>query len=251
MGRVFAGQVVLLNMSEAGILDRLLDALTCSRSLPDPLPAEPFGIFRTWFEEAVATRRDPNPNPNAMSLATIGADGLPACRIVLCKSFDADAGTITFFTNYKGRKGRDLAANPRAAVCFHWDAAERQVRIEGPVTRASEQESDAYFATRPWDSRIGAWASSQSEPLASRADLIASARRVLKDLGISLAELAIKGNAVSIPRPPHWGGFVIKAARVELWLGGPGRFHDRAAWTREVSADCLTAGPWSATRLQP
>ncbi len=230
-------------MTHAGVMDRLLDALTCSRALPDPLPTDPFAIFASWFEEAQKSKQQPN--PNAMSLATVDADGTPSCRIVLCKSFDAAAGTVTFFTNYQGRKGRALSAHPRCSVCFHWDHAERQVRMEGSVERVSDAESDAYFATRPWDSRLGAWASKQSEPIVSRAELIAQARGVLSDLGISLAELAIKGNSVKIPRPPHWGGFRIVTQRIELWLGGPGRFHDRAAWTRTPGS------PWVGTRVQP
>ena len=230
-------------MSETGVLDRLLDVLTSLRTLPDPLPPDPFPILKEWFDEAKAAKREPN--PNAMSLATIDDDGTPSCRIVLCKGMDVPAGTLTFYTNYQGRKGRALLANPRAAVCFHWDHAERQVRVEGRVEQVSAEESDAYYATRPWDSRVGAWASHQSQPLESRAALIAQARQTLKDLGISLAELALKGNAVSIPRPPHWGGFRLVAQRVELWLGGPGRFHDRAAWTREPG------GAWQGMRLQP
>jgi pyridoxamine 5'-phosphate oxidase len=234
-------------MSDPGVLDRLLDVLTSLRTLPDPLPADPFPIFAEWFEEAAKAKQQPN--PNAMTLATVDADGTPSCRVVLCKGLDVASGTLTFFTNYHGRKGRALAANPRASVCFHWDQAERQVRMEGPVVRISEAESDAYFASRPWDSRLGAWASAQSEPIAGRADLIAKARQTLKDLNISLAELAIKGNGIVIPRPPHWGGFRLVPQRVELWLGGPGRFHDRAAWTRSVFGE--RGGAWSGTRLQP
>jgi pyridoxamine 5'-phosphate oxidase len=230
-------------MADTGVLDRLLDVLTSLRTLPDPLPADPFPILKEWFDAARTAKAQPN--PNAMSLATIDADGTPSCRIVLCKGLDVAAGTLTFFTNYQGRKGQALLANPRAATCFHWDHAEQQVRVEGRVEQVSAAESDAYFATRPWDSRVGAWASRQSQPLDSRAALIAQARQTLKDLGISLAELALKGNAVSIPRPPHWGGFRLVAERVELWLGGPGRFHDRAAWIREPG------GPWYGTRLQP
>ena len=230
-------------MTHAGMMDRLLDALTCSRALPDPLPRDGFEIFAQWFEEARSAKEQPN--TNAMTLATVDADGTPSCRVVLCKSFDAAAGTVTFFTNYSGRKGRALAAESRAAVCFHWDHAERQVRMEGRVERVSDEESDAYFATRPWDSRLGAWASRQSEPIAGRAELIAQARGVLTQLGISLAELAIKGNSVKIPRPPHWGGFRLVTTRLELWIGGPGRFHDRAAWTRSVG------GEWACTRVQP
>ncbi len=233
------------------LLAKLIDRLTASRTLPDPLPGDPFPTFHRWFDDARQAKAQPN--PDAMTLATVDPDGTPSARMLLCRGIDDSAGTITFYTNYLGRKGRALEHNPRVAACFHWDHAERQARLEGLVIRATPQQSDAYFAQRPWESRLGAWASHQSEPLGSRAELIARVLEVMKQFGISAGDIALKGDAVKIPRPPHWGGFTLVARRVELWLGGPGRFHDRAAWTREVAGPdgSHRAGPWSATRLQP
>lgn len=241
---------------DPSLLAKLLTKFTASRTLPDPLPLEPFSLFAEWFEAQQRAKRAPN--PNAMSLATIDADGQPSNRIVLCKSYDAASGTIVFFTNYEGRKGKSLAAHPYAAACFHWDHDELQARVEGPVLRVSAEESDAYFASRPWESRVGAWASRQSQPLRTRTDLTERVLEVIKELGLSLPELALRGDKVSIPRPPHWGGFRIFAERVELWRGGSGRFHDRAAWVRALTPTkrngetvSFAASSWGATRLQP
>lgn len=235
---------------------RLFDKLTAGDALPTPLPENPFPMFQSWFDESVKANHQPN--PTCFSLATIDSDGRPSNRIVLCRGIDSEDGSIRFFTNYAGRKGRALAANPRVAACFHWDHLDKQVRIEGIAVRASEAESDAYFASRSWDKRVGAWASEQSEPISGRAELIAKAMEVLKHHGISMAELVLKGDKIHIPRPPHWGGVRIWADRVELWLGSPGRFHDRARWTRELTGQCPVPGgpqiagtPWSASRLQP
>jgi pyridoxamine 5'-phosphate oxidase len=227
--------------------------------LPTPRPPDPFPIFQSWFDEAEAAKHQPN--PSCFSLATIDADGRPSNRMVLCRGIDGAGGSIRFFTNYQGRKGRAITANPRVAACFHWDHLDKQVRFEGLAVRTTLQESDEYFASRSWDRRVGAWASDQSEPIASRAQLIAKAMDVLKRHGISAADLALKGNDIKIPRPPHWGGIRIWVDRAELWLGSPGRFHDRAAWSREVSVSApqgpqqgtpqVVASPWSATRLQP
>lgn len=212
--------------------------------LPDPLPTEPFTLFQEWFREAgeLAVTR----NPNAMTLATVDPDGRPSARIVLCKGIDPVAGAVVFFTNYRSRKADALGANPRAAVVFHWDKLERQVRIEGRVERSPADESDAYFASRPWESRLGAWASNQSEPIGSREALMQQAAERILELGVDVAA-AMRGEAVEIPRPPHWGGFRLVADRVELWVGGSGRLHDRARWER---ADPLSP-EWVRTRLQP
>lgn len=212
-------------------------------SLPDPLPAEPFELFCAWFEEARTERV--TPNPNAMALATIDADGTPSARIVLCKGIDASGGSLVFYTNYESRKGRALDANPRAAAVFHWDARQRQARFEGRVERVSDRESDEYFRTRPWESRVGAWASEQSEPIGSREALMEQVASRVAGLDFDLAA-AMRGESVDIPRPPHWGGFRIIAERVELWSGGSGRVHDRATWSRSGRD-----GAWSSTRLQP
>src|SRR6185503_12350379 len=134
--------------------------------LPEPLPTDPMPLFQEWFREAVARRAQPN--PDSMIVATTASSGELSARVVLCKRIDVGAGYVVFFTNYQSRKGRELAARPRAAAVFHWDALHRQVRIEGPMVRSPASESDEYFASRALDSRIGAWASAQSEPLASR-----------------------------------------------------------------------------------
>jgi pyridoxamine 5'-phosphate oxidase len=230
---------------------KLFDRLTAGRGLPTPLPADPFPTFQAWFDEAGTAKQQPN--PSAFSLATVDPDGRPSNRMVLCRGIDVAAGSIRFFTNYSGRKGRALSHLPFAAACFHWDHLDKQVRLEGRVVRTTDAESDAYFASREWDKKIGAWASAQSEPIASRAELIGKAMEVLKQHGISPAELALKGDAIQIPRPPHWGGLRILVDRLELWLGSSGRFHDRARWTRELPRHDATAvaTPWSATRLQP
>lgn len=232
------------------------------RSLPDPLPPEPFGLFKQWFDEAWAKRLQPN--ANAMTLATIDPDGRPSARIVLCKHIDVDSGHIVFHTHYQGRKGRALAANPRASVVFHWDAFDRQVRIEGPVVKSPKSESDAYFQTRAWISRVGAWTSNQSQPVASRAALVEHLYDVYRRFGIDPANPPPADAKIDIPRPPEWGGFRVHAERVELWVGGVGRLHDRAEWTRTLgpapaspdhgsghSPAWVALTPWRSTRLQP
>jgi pyridoxamine-phosphate oxidase len=135
-------------------------------TLPEPLPADPMPLFQEWFREAGVRRAQPN--PDAMILATTASSGEPSARVVLCKRIDVAAGYVVFFTNYESRKGHELAARPRAAAVFHWDALHRQVRIEGPIIRSPDSESDQYFASRALDSRIAAWASAQSQPLESR-----------------------------------------------------------------------------------
>jgi len=215
--------------------------------LPEPLPGNPLPLFAQWFGEARA--RALQPNPDAMVLATVGADGAPAARVVLCKQLVESAGYVVFFTNYRSRKGRELVAHPRAAAVFHWDALHRQVRIEGPVLRSPPQESDDYFAIRALDSRIGAWASDQSQPLASRAAMEAQIAAAAKRFAVSPS--AVTGQ---VPRPPHWGGNRIWIDAIELWVEGPGRAHDRALWRRELQPRNeyeFDAGEWRGTRLNP
>jgi pyridoxamine 5'-phosphate oxidase len=214
--------------------------------LPEPLTESPLELFQSWFAEARA--RAVQPNPDAMVLATVGADARPSARVVLCKRIDP-RGCLVFFTNYESRKGRELTQHPRAAAVMHWDTMHRQVRIEGPVVRSPAAESDEYFATRALASRVGAWASRQSQPLAARAALANEVDRVAKQFGVDLT--AQQGD---VPRPPHWGGFRLWIERLELWVEGPGRIHDRAVWTRELHPQdefTYSAGPWSATRLNP
>lgn len=230
--------------------DALAGVFDAGGGLPEPLPPEPMATLAAWLDEAWA--RGDVPNPNAMTLATADAAGRPSARIVLCKELDAERGALVFHTNYRGRKGRELGANPHAACVFHWDHQQRQARVEGVVTRVSAAESDAYFRTRSWERRLGAWASDQSEPIASREALLEKVAGKAIELGVDLAAI-VDGREVEIPRPPHWGGYRVWAQRVELWVGATGRVHDRAAWTRELKPDGegFRGGAWRATRLQP
>lgn len=224
------------------------DPFQMDELLPEPLPADPLALWKGWFDEAYAKRIQPN--PNCFTLATVDPDGRPSARIVLCKGMNLEpgAGYIVFYTNYRGRKGRALTAHPRAACVFHWDDLDRQVRIEGPVLQSPAEESDAYFKSRPLESRIGAWASQQSEPLENREQLVFQAMEVMQRFGVAMDD-----ESAEIPRPPHWGGFRVWAESVEIWLGGPGRLHERARWTRTLTPreGGFVPGAWSSTRLQP
>jgi pyridoxamine 5'-phosphate oxidase len=188
---------------------------------------DPLRQFEGWMQEAL---RAELPEPTAMHLATVGADGRPSGRIVLLKGVDADG--FVFYTNYESRKGRELAANPAAALTFLWKELERQVRIEGIVGTVSAAESDAYFSSRPVASRIGAWASPQSHPIESRGWLVGS---------IAKATLA-HGHAPT--RPPHWGGYRLVPDRLEFWQGRQSRLHDRVHYAREAEG-------WRIRRLAP
>jgi len=188
---------------------------------------DPMHQFAAWLEQAIAARL---PEPSSMTLATVGSDRRPSTRIVLVKAYDARG--IVWYTNYESRKGRELAAHPVAALQVHWVELERVVRIEGAVEKVTEAESDAYFATRPLDSRIGAWASPQSQVIASRAVLVANAARYG-------ARFMLKP-----PRPPHWGGFRLRPDVWEFWQGRKSRLHDRLRYR-------LEAGGWLRERLAP
>jgi pyridoxamine 5'-phosphate oxidase len=225
-----------------------------TETLPEPLPANPLELASQWL--AQATLHADQPNPNAMVLASVDARGHPSARVVLCKEINLHPGFIVFYTNYRSRKGVELAANPRAAAVFHWDHRHRQIRAEGRVEALSDADNDAYFRTRAWQSRLGAWASEQSQPVASRRALGDNVTAVARRFGIpyggpGTAEPA--DVAVDIPRPPHWGGFRLYADAVELWVEGEFRIHDRARWTRVLPdrADVILDVPWSVTRLQP
>jgi len=188
---------------------------------------DPMKQFQTWLEEAIRAQAL---EPTAMTLSTIGANGRPAGRIVLLKG--ADASGFVFFTNYKSRKGRDLAAHPMAALTFMWKELERQVRIEGAVEKISAEESRAYYETRPLGSRIGAWASPQSEPIESRAWLEGRWEELTRLHG------------ESPPAPPHWGGYRVLPDYLEFWQGRQSRLHDRVAYTRSNAQ-------WTIARLAP
>ncbi|MEP6549068.1 MAG: pyridoxamine 5'-phosphate oxidase [Gammaproteobacteria bacterium] len=225
-----------------------------TETLPDPLPANPLSTAAEWLAQA---RLDAaQPNPNSMVLAAVDSRGYPSARVVLCKEINSEPGFILFYTNYRSRKGMELAANHRAAVVFHWDHRHRQVRAEGRVEMLCDAENDAYFSTRPWQSRLGAWASEQSQPVESRRALERSVATVARRFGIPYEGPGTPEPdivAVDIPRPPSWGGFRLYADAVELWVEGEFRIHDRARWTR-VLPDQLDAHsdlPWMVTRLQP
>lgn len=194
----------------------------------DPNPIRQFEI---WFDQALQSQL---PEPNAMTLATVGPDLRPSARIVLIKGVDERG--FTFFTNYDSRKGRDLASNPNACLLFHWVELERQIRIEGRVSKTSEAESDAYFHSRPASSRIGAWASEQSQVIASRSVIETREADFVAKFGSNP------------PRPPQWGGYRLTPERFEFWQGRASRLHDRICYTR-VAGDA--AQPWSIERLAP
>jgi len=192
--------------------------------------AEPLELFDRWFDEAKAS--EPN-DPNAMALATVDADGLPDVRMVLLKGHDARG--FVFYTNSHSAKGRELAGQPRAALLFHWKSLRRQVRVRGPVEAVSDAESDAYFASRPRASQIGAWASDQSQPLAARAVLEGR-----------VGEFDAKFDGLAVPRPPHWRGYRIVPAEIEFWRDRRSRLHERRLFSRGDDDD-----PWATRMLYP
>ncbi|HXF25432.1 MAG TPA: pyridoxamine 5'-phosphate oxidase [Gemmatimonadaceae bacterium] len=194
--------------------------------------SEPFQRFAELFARATGElSRECFPDPNTMSLATVAADGRPSNRIVLLKAFD-ERGFV-FYTNYEGRKGRELLANPYCALCFHWPPMEIQIRIEGRAEPTSDAEADAYFASRARASQLGAWASDQSRPMTQPGDL---ERRV--------AEVAARFEGSSVPRPPHWSGFRVVPDRMEFWRNRASRLHDRNVYEREGDG-------WRVTALYP
>ncbi len=207
------------------------DYKLASLSEQDVSPS-PFKQFEKWFAEAVAAKV---PEPNAMTLATVGPDGKPAARIVLIKDFDERGAS--FFTNYTSRKGDHLASNPHAALVFFWPELERQVRMEGEVERVSAEESDNYYSVRPLGSRIGAWASPQSKVIESREMLEARVKTFTEQYG----EAPV--------RPPFWGGYRLMPTRIEFWQGRASRLHDRIQYRRDQAADQGAA--WFVERLAP
>lgn len=214
-------------------------AETPSAAARDAQSGDPFATARAWLAEAEASEIN---DPNAMSLATVGADGTPNARMVLCKEIEPSGaagaahggrGAFVFYTNYESAKGRELAASPRAAICMHWKSLRRQIRARGAVEKAEPEKADAYFASRSFQSRIGALASAQSRPLESRGALIARA-----------AALAIQ-HPLGPPRPAHWGGYRLIPDEMEFWSDGAHRLHDRFQWRWEPGAG------WRVRRLSP
>ena len=214
--------------------------------LPEPLPTSPLPLFNTWLEEAVQEAQ--RPNPNSMALATVSAEGKPSVRIVLCKELNIDAGYLVYYTNYLSAKASDTDNNPNVSINMHWDRKGRQVRAEGVLVKSPTGESDAYFLSRDRGSRLGAWASSQSEPVTSR-----------QALEEQFANTSERFSGQDVQRPPHWGGYRLWFTSVELWISLESRLHDRARWTRDVTVDGIDsespeieAGEWlSIGRLQP
>jgi len=190
--------------------------------------ADPFLLFAEWLADAEAS--EPN-DPNAMALATVDAEGMPDVRMVLLKGYNDDG--FVFFTNFESTKGTELLGQPRAALCFHWKSLRRQVRVRGTVSQVSDDEADAYFATRARGSRIGAWASKQSRPLESRFALEKAA-----------ATYGVKFAVGEIPRPPYWSGFRIAPVEIEFWRDSKFRLHDRMRFRRSGSG-------WEKARLYP
>lgn len=191
--------------------------------------SDPFALARTWLAEAEA--QEPN-DPNAIALATVDATGLPNVRMVLLKEIEADA--FVFYTNYDSRKGQEIAASGKAAFVLHWKSLRRQIRVRGLTEREEGPQADAYFASRSLKSRLGAWASRQSEPLSSREALMAEAAKVAVARG------------PNPPRPPFWGGIRIRPVEIEFWADGAFRLHDRFRWSRNTPDD-----PWLTLRLNP
>lgn len=209
--------------------DDYVRQVTTAEPLPLLPEADPFELFGTWLKAAVES--EPN-DGNAMSLATVDADGMPDVRMVLLKGFDANG--FVFFTNLQSAKGRELAATPKAALLFHWKSLRRQVRIRGEVTPVSDAEADAYFATRARHSQIGAWASDQSRPLP---DSLTLPKRV--------AEVGLRFGLGKVSRPPHWSGFRVAPQSFEFWRDRPFRLHERLVFERQAG------GGWTTVRLFP
>ena len=216
-------------MSSAADLQKLREEYTRAGLHESDVNPDPVEQFRTWFDEALSANLH---EPNAMTLATTTPDGCPSARIVLLKGYD-ERGFV-FYTNHEGRKARELEENPRCALVFYWGEFERQVRVEGQASRVSKEESDAYYASRPRGSRLGAWASEQSRPI-ERRDLLEE----------RLREHEAEYEGREIPRPSFWGGYRVEPEAIEFWQGRENRLHDRLLYRRSENAG------WRIERLQP
>jgi pyridoxamine 5'-phosphate oxidase len=220
--------------------------------LPTPLPAEPLALVAEWLATAAAERVQPH--PDAMVLATADAAGRPSARVVLCKGCVPDPGFLVFCTDYGSRKARELDERPEAAGVFHWDRRARQVRVEGRITRSPPAESDEQYAARAVPSRIAVWGSRQSRRVAERTDLIAAVTKTAAGFGVDWSvEGRLPEPAEPLPRPGYWGGYRLWPERVELWVEGSSRLHDRALWSRTLTPtdDGFRGGRWRVTRLAP
>jgi pyridoxamine 5'-phosphate oxidase len=234
-----------------GVQGELFIAPSWDGAFAEPLPADPIPLLARWLEEAKGAQAAPN--PDAMVLATVDAAGEPCARVVLCKGVDIEAGYLVFYTNYQSAKAEQLAECSAAAATFHWDHAGRQARVRGRVEQLGETESDAYFASRPLLSKLGAWASDQSRPMQNREEVVMRVLEAAERFGVDL-EALIRGDwDGEIPRPRHWGGYRLWAGEVELWAGGVGRLHERARWKRELASgeEGWSGGEWRSERLQP
>ena len=229
---------------------------------PKVLPANPFETAVAWFDKLTALRdKVENPNPNMINVASVDENGRPSNRIVLCRGMNADDGYLQFFTNYNGRKGRQLTANPNVAVVQYYDKQGLQVRYEGWAVKSPKADSDAYWQSRPLMNQISSATSQQSQPISDRSELEAAQKAICDEIGVDMEGKPVRDDApTSIPRPDHWGGFRIYPERMELWVNGFARFHERAVWTRTVNvvhgengADAsVEIGEWSKpTWLQP
>ena len=214
-----------LDSSDAGLLD-------------GPLPASPLPLLTAWLE--AARTHEAIRNPDAMALASVDEEGQPQVRFVLCRRVDPSCAGFTFYTNEESTKGSELSRNPRASGAFYWEPLGRQVRITGSVAKASPEDSDAYFGSRSRLSQLAAWASAQSQPIAHRAVLESQLEAMRQRFGDG-----------PVPRPPHWGGFVLSARSIELWNSRAGRLHDRVRWVRTADVGEEGLPLWQAHRLQP
>lgn len=214
---------------------------------PDPLP-----VFKQWLSQAVELTD--RPNPHSFVLATSGTHGRADARVLLLKYYDDEKGYLVFYTNYLSDKGIQMAACPEASAVFHWDRLGLQARVRGPVLMSPASESDAYFATRGWESQLAAWASDQSKTIASRTDLEARMNEAAGRFGGDSSEWRQRTLPGTVTRPPHWGGYRLWIRSVELWMQGEARLHDRIRWSRDlepVGNAGFQAGVWRARRLQP